>query len=250
MSGGIDCKLRIWQIPDCLPKQPSRSNLAPQSCPQPRQSRKPVIVTFPLFTQASLHSHHIDHVEFLGHDGVILTRSYCYDSVGKRVVRVFRPTFFDMSQPLYVPESVGSAVPSVPADVDMIARWTFAGCSENIGDGTLVVACDIVKDLQTGLPAVRRQIMVPSTEPLVHVQALNIDVPQEDVDDRRNTYDICIGDEVIRDSDPKRVCQLRSIAFQNAGWQWLVGAGEAEKLSVWCKGPDSASLLESPLNIS
>lgn len=121
----------------------------------------------------------------------------------------------------------------LPSDVQMIARWTVAGCSENIGDGGACLASEIEFDKVTHQFRNRSRLYVPSTEPMIHAYDVDIRSIQPDLDAQKQQYKTKVGDEIIRDIDDTKDCQLRALACQTGGSGWLVGVGELEKFCVW-----------------
>lgn len=233
MSGGGDCKLRIWRLPNDLPTRPSSSLTEPTPIDPPEKSRRPASYAFPIFTQTSLHSHHIDHVEWIGHDGHILTRTLCYNAPGKRVIRLFRPTFFDtLSSSSAKPQDIVGFGVDFPSKVELLARWTTPSCSGGIGDGVVCTANEIVSR-QDGELTTRRRIYVPSIEPAVHIYDLDLKTKQPDLEALVHEYPFKLGDEMLFEEDKGKKGALKAVDCQTAGRGWLVAVGEGEKIMVW-----------------
>lgn len=243
MSGGVDCKLRIWRLPNELPERPSDALTNPTEIDAPRLSQRPPCYAFPVFIQKELHSHHIDHVSWIGSEGHILTRSWCFDSPGKRVFRLFRPTFFDeiAKDAAAAPDNIGFHI-EYASDVKLLQRWTMAGSSENFGDGNIAVDLELSVDADRRL-STQRSLYMPTVEPAVHKYTLEPGKRQKHLSAQHKEYSIRLGEEIIADSDKRRTAPLRAVAVQTAGRGWMVGIGELEKLMFW-KLAEPLDLLE------
>ena len=241
VSGGIDCKLRIWRLPDDLPRYPTSYLFRPVVIPPPRESHRPPAITYPVFTHESLHSHHIDHVSWIGKRGHLLTRSLCFDSPGKRVVRVFRPTFFDMLADRHAKaQDVFGHHIEYPPEVEMLARWTVAAASESIGDGVICEDVSLAWEQPTDeggppRPVAQRTLFFPTVEPAVHSFPIRLNKRQANVDQLKQTYAIDLGEDILVEPEKRKGGQLRAIDCQSAGSGWLIAVGEHEKLMVWRK---------------
>lgn len=233
-SGGVDCKLRIWRLPDTLPQHPTSSIMRPIPTAPPVSSVRPPSFSQPIYTNTALHSHHIDHVSWLGSSGHLVTRSMCWDSPGRRVVRVFRPDFFDTLEVNKIPNVVGAPV-TVSSDVTLFARWTVAACSDNVADGIICSANELSYDVDRRSLSSQRKIYIPTTEPAIHVYDVDLDKPQGDVDELRRHYPIRPGDEILDEQHPVRDAQLRAMDVHLGGSGWIVAVGEQEKLCVWIR---------------
>lgn len=239
VSGGGDCKLRIWRIPDSLPLHPTSSLTHPIPIDPPEKSARPPSFAFPVFTQASLHSHHIDHVEWIGHRGHLLTRSLCFNAPGKRVMRLFRPKFFDTISELVTkpppaakPADVVGFGVDFPSHVEMLARWTTPSCSGGIGDGVVCTANELYRDVDGKLGS-RKRVYIPSIEPAVHIYDLDLKEKQADLDQLLQEYPFKLGREMLFEEDKRKNNALKAADCQTAGLGWLVGVGEGEKIVVW-----------------
>lgn len=186
--------------------------------------------------QKSLHSHHVDHVSWVGGSGHLLTRAWCFDSSAKRVFRLFRPSFFDTLNraDAVAPDHVGFHC-EFPGEVELFARWTMGASSENIGDGLVCIDNEILLDDATGRISSRRMVYMPTVEPAVHAYAINTDKKQANLAAEHQEYHMRLGDEIVIEEDKRRNASLRAVAVQSAGRGWMVGAGELEKIVFWRK---------------
>lgn len=222
-------------MPDNLPAYPTSSLINPTPVDSPEKSTRPASNAFPIFVQTSLHSHHIDHVEWVGNHGHVLTRSLCFNAPGKRVVRLFRPKFFDileksLSKPLDI---VGFGV-DFPSQVELLARWTTPSCSGGIGDGVMCTANELVRR-ENGKMVSRRRVYVPSIEPAVHIYDLDLKTKQSNLEALVHEYPFKLGEEMLFEEDKGKNSALRAVDCQNSGRGWLVSVGEGEKIVVWVR---------------
>lgn len=234
LSGGVDCKLRIWRLPKHLPQRPTSSLMKPLAISPPKSSTRTPNVSFPVWIHHSLHSHHITYVSWIGSSGAILTTSLCFASPGRRVVRIFRPKFFDSldSSP---PKDVLGASIDFDSEVDMIARWVAPQASENIGNSIVDTSNELSFDPLTGKLHSTRRLYFPTTEPAIHCYPIDLNKRQADADGLLGQYPISLGQEVLTETDKQKENQLRAIACQPAGRGWMVAVGEMEKFNAWVK---------------
>jgi hypothetical protein len=183
-----------------------------------------------------LHSHHIDHVEFVGHKGHILTRSLCFDAPSKRIIRLLRPKFFDtLEDDLARPADVVGLDIHYPPDVELLAKWATPNSSGAVASGLICTSVELVCEAHGKLTS-KRKVYMPSAEPAVHVYDLDL-AKQAHIPGPRE-YPVVLGKEIMFDEDPKKNTPLRAIDCQPAGRGWLVAAGQGEKIMVWKRKDD------------
>lgn len=131
---------------------------------------------------------------------------------------------------------IGSGL-DLSSEVEMLARFTVASCSECIGDGIVDATNELFLSRSTGKPSTQRRIYIPTTEPAVH----SFDLKFKDEDELtlvKRRYNIQLGDEILLEQDgdkDSKTSQLRAVATQAAGRGWMVAVGENEKFMVWKK---------------
>lgn len=220
-------------MPNILPEEPTSCLTDPQAIDPPERTSRPPSFAFPVFIQDTLHSHHIDHVQWIGHEGHLLTRSLCFDGPGKRVLRVFRPKFFDtLSDPAARPADIVGFDLDFPSDTELVARWTTPACTDAIGDGVVCVSTELVKDTNNRLYA-KRRVYVPTLQPALHTYDVDIYKKQEDLAEQLQKYPIRLGAEMLFEDDLHRKRPWRAVDCQPSGRGWLIAVGEGEKLSIW-----------------
>ena len=128
------------------------------------------------------------------------------------------------------------------AAVELIARWTVAAASENVGDGLVCLSTNIEINSNTSKPHLQRNLYFPSTEPAVHIFPLDLETKQADLEQLKQRYPINIGQNILKDlnhgskgSNRDVQGQLRSLDVQSAGRGWMMAVGEMEKFCIWIR---------------